>query len=627
MIVQKTWTLPPLSEKEPSINLAIPSFIRKILFRRGFVDNESVKNFLEPSKPIDPILEFPDLDRALVRLEQACRNNERIAICGDYDADGMTSTAILITTLEELNAKPIFLIPDRIKDGYGLNIKMIEELHEQSINILITVDNGVSAHDALNLANNYLIDVILTDHHKLPPNIPKVHSLIHPETTPTNSSYRDLAGVGIAYILASSLAIRIKSKTALANAMDLFCIGTIADMASLTGANRYWLKEGIKNLKSTKCLGLTSLFQLCGFIDQRISSIDIAFKVAPRINAVGRIGEPKLIVDLLTETNSTKAFELAYKCDVLNRQRREISDSIEMEAKALIESDIKSLPNFLFITQTHWHQGVIGIVSSRLVEAYNRPTALLTSDGNGKLRASVRAPKTFNIIQTLEQCSDLLQNYGGHKAAAGFTVDPLNISKLEDRLNKLASSWLKTNADQITINPECHINFDKINFNILEDLSILEPYGVGNPEPIFWTRGCQVIERRVNRKGHLNFNLMQAGTKHQGIFWGYNNEPIDQKIDIAYKIKLNNWNNTKSIQLEVVAFKKYQEQVSINFRNQTYVATNPTIDQIKIKNKKGHTISAAINTNTNSLIIAEKADDPYVRTLFSLAAHSLGLTE
>ena len=314
--------------------------------RRGIKTEQEAFDLLDPPALPDPSTQFPDLRTAVERISRACREQEALAICGDYDADGMTSSALLLQALTPLGARPTVAIPSRSDDGYGLNPRMVQELHDAGIRVLITVDNGVSARKALELASELAMEVIVTDHHTIPEERPPMAALIHPATTPQTSPYRGLAGVGLAYVLALAVAEDLQRPEAIRSARDLFCIGTVADMAPLQGANRRWLHEGLRHLHRTDCAGLKALQRLAGLDDRPLRSDDIGFQIAPRINAVGRLAEPSLVVDLLTSVDADVAMGLARRCDDYNRQRRDLCDAIEAEAVALIEADTEGLPPF-----------------------------------------------------------------------------------------------------------------------------------------------------------------------------------------------------------------------------------------------------------------------------------------
>jgi single-stranded-DNA-specific exonuclease len=425
---ERRWLLPsPLGGDGP-IEAAgapdgdLPCELLALLRRRGLVTAEAVRQLLDPEAAPDPEAHFPALALAVERLVRCCQGAEAVAICGDYDADGMTSTALLVGVLQRLGARPRAAIPSRMEDGYGLNAAMVERLAAEGVRLLITVDNGVAAIEALERAADLQVEVILTDHHSLPPQLPPHLALLHPAVTPEDSPYRGLAGVGLAHVLATALCRRLRHRHGLEIALNLFCIGTIADMAPLEGVNRRWLLDGLPLLGRSPLPGLQALQQLAGLEKHRVDAEAVGFQLAPRINAVGRLGDPQLVVDLLTTEDPERALELARACEALNRQRRELCSAIEAEALALLEADGPRRPAFLLLAQGHWHHGVIGIVASRLVERFGRPVALLAGEGGGRLRASVRAPKGFAVDGALTACADLLERHGGHPAAGGFPV-------------------------------------------------------------------------------------------------------------------------------------------------------------------------------------------------------------
>ena len=464
--LQQNWQLPAavaLEELPGDVQaLGLSEPILALLSRRGFGSAAAIEALLNPADAPDPKHHFPDLGLAVKRLKQACKTNERLAICGDYDADGMTSTALLIGVLQQLGAQPQAAIPSRQSDGYGLNVSMVEELAAEGIRLLVTVDNGVSAREALERAQALGLEVIVTDHHTIPEERPPLSALLHPQCTPEDSPYRGLAGVGMAYVLAGALAKANRSAKALAMALDLFCIGTIADMAPLQGVNRRWLMDGLPRLKDSPLPGLQALQQVAGLDDAPIDAGAVGFQLAPRINAVGRLGDPRLVVDLLTTDDPEQALELARECESLNRQRRELCDAIEAEALALAEADGDQRSPFLLLAQSHWHHGVIGIVAARLVEHYGAPVALLAAEGDGRMRASVRAPKGFAVDAALQACGDLLERFGGHPAAGGFTVKAERVTALHERLNDLAQVWREREGLQLVM-PEALLKLEQIN--------------------------------------------------------------------------------------------------------------------------------------------------------------------
>ena len=620
------WRLPQPLEGNPLPSVDLPPALKAMLFRRGLQSQEQVLLLLNDQPLPAADRHFPELNPALTRLKKACLNKEAVAICGDYDADGMTSTALLMRAFEAMGASPQAAIPSRMADGYGLNSGMVEQLHSEGVRLLVTVDNGVAAHEALDKASELGVEVILTDHHTLPANRPKALALIHPATTPKDSPYACLAGVGLAYVLARALAAELKNPASITTARDLFCIGTVADMAPLTGANRTLLREGLSHLHRSSCPGVQALQQLAGLGDRPLRADDIGFQLAPRINAVGRIGEPSLVVDLLTVDDPNRAFELGRQCDALNRQRRELCDAIEAEAVALLESDPSPLPPFLLLAQGHWHHGVIGIVAARLVERYQRPAALLASDGEGRMRASVRAPDGFAVDRALQHCSDLLERHGGHPAAGGFTVQVTAVSALHQNLNALAAQWLQSRGEDLLVEPEALLELDQIDHAFWQALQTLEPFGAGHPKPLFWSRGCRVTDQQFLRGGHLRLTLEQNGVERQAIVWRWpDNALLSQIIDVTYTVTQNHWRGETRFQLEIQALRPHHEAMELQRSHGSYRVQRIDSKSLKLINPDGDSLVTHVNREGELESDDSRASHPYVAALLQEACIGLGL--
>ena len=648
---EERWLLPPALPPEPfggdpeGRGCDLPPELLAVLWRRGLRSGREVEELLSPSPAPEPRDHFPDLGPAVERLERACRGGEAVAICGDYDADGMTSTALLVGVLRRLGARPEPAIPSRMEEGYGLNVAMVERLTAQGIALLITVDNGVSAREALERAEALGVEVILTDHHTLPQSLPPHRALLHPATTPEGSPYRGLAGVGLAYVLAQGLCRRMGHGQALAMALDLFCIGTIADMAPLAGVNRRWLMDGLPRLGRSALPGLQALQQLAGIETLPLDAQAVGFRIAPRINAVGRLGDPRLVVDLLTTDQEEEALELARGCEALNRQRRELCDAIEAEALALLEADGPARPAFLLLAQGHWHHGVIGIVASRLVERYLLPVALLAGEGDGMLRASVRAPRGFAVDRALSACADLLERHGGHPAAGGFTVRAEQVVPLQQRLESLAQAWLGEEGVARPVEPEALLRLERIDRGFLGQLRRLEPFGIGHPTPLFWSSGCRIRSSRLLRGGHLQLQLEQEGSEQRAIAWRWQGNPEPRGVvDVAYHLRLDRWQGEERLQLELVALRPRQsEEVVLCRRDRTYwcrregralVIRNAAGEERRLEAEElqggSRPLAAASPRSAGKGPGEEKAEPgeaphPYLLGLFREAAMALGM--
>ncbi|MFM9072641.1 MAG: single-stranded-DNA-specific exonuclease RecJ [Cyanobium sp.] len=624
------WRLPPplpIQEGGGSSH-GLPVELWAVLARRGQADAEAISALLNPPDPPDPFLHFPDLERAVSRLAQAAQKGEAVAICGDYDADGMTSTALLTGLLHRLGGRPQPAIPSRQEEGYGLNQAMVERLAAEGVTLLITVDNGVSAQEALERAAALGVQVILTDHHTLPEVSPPCLALLHPALTPPESPYRGLAGVGLAYVLGQALAQRMGSREGLEMAMELFCIGTIADMAPLQGVNRRWLRQGLPRLAGTRLAGLRALMQLAGLQEAPIDADVVGFQLAPRINAVGRLGDPLLVVELLTTGDRERAMELARRCDALNRERRELCQALEAEAMALLEADTPRCPAFVLLAQPHWHHGVIGIVAARLVERLGRPVALLGGEGNGRLRASVRAPRGFAVDQALTACAPLLARFGGHAAAGGFTVDAANLVRLQERLEELAEAWLKGHPEGLMVEPEAHLRLERIDRDLWQALQRMGPFGVAHPMPLFWSVGCRVEQQKILRGGHLQLTLSQGDGRLQAMAWRWEGTtPLPAMVDVAYRLRQDSWQGKQRIVADLVAVRPSHqgEEGVVLLRGDRPYRCALRGKGLVIRNGSGQELTSSLHWEGSQARPLFNGEHPYVRALFQDAVMALGL--
>jgi single-stranded-DNA-specific exonuclease len=398
-------------------------------------------------------------------------------------------------------------------------------------------------------------------------------------------------------------------------------------MAPLIGANRAWLLEGLGQLHRTECCGLQALQRLAGLGENPITAEDIGFQLAPRINAVGRLGEPRLVVDLLTAAEPASAMALARRCDDFNRQRRDLCDAIEAEAVALVEADSSDqLPSFLLLAQSHWHHGVIGIVAARLVERYHRPAALLAGDGEGLMRASVRSPRGFAVDQALNHCAKLLERFGGHPAAGGFTVRAENVHALHEQLCVQADSWLTQQGQGLPIHPDALLRLDEVNWELWKALQSLAPFGIGHEVPLFWSRGCSVEEKRDLKGGHLALRLRQGETERRAIAWRWDPAShVPDQCDVAYRISVNRWQGEQRLQLELKAIRIHSDSVMLQRGPRNYVAKQISSSEFTLTNSDGRSLQATINDDHSLVSNDELANDARVTQLLEEAVLGLGL--
>ena len=542
--------------------LGLSPVMAQVVFNRGFEHFKDAQIYVHPEKENlpSPLDEFADLPHSLNLLASAIALNTKIAICGDYDADGMTSTALLIRALKHLEANVNYAIPSRMSDGYGINKRIVKEFKQENVGLILTVDNGISAYEPIALAKELGLNVIITDHHDLPPQLPPADAILNPKLLPKTSPYAGLAGVGVAYVLAVTLAQKLDKLSGLTKQLlELYTLGTIADLAPLTGVNRRWLKRGLKLLPNSDILGVKTLIQVSGINDGKksLNSEDIGFKLGPRINAIGRIGDPQIVIELLTTEDEGIALERAMQCNVTNETRQKLCTQIEQEANQLIRAtnlDYKGDRSLLLIGEG-WHHGVIGIVASRLVERYGVPVFIGTYENEQKtiIRGSARGIEEYNIFEALQYCDDLLEKYGGHKAAGGFSFQAENLDLIKQRLKEFSYQCLSPEHLKPLVKVDAHLNFAQANLKLYREIETLYPWGIQNDPPIFWTTQVKVVKQSLTKKGdHLRLKLEDDYGELTCIAWNKSRYfPLPPIIDVAYKLSLNEWNGTQTIQLDI----------------------------------------------------------------------------
>ncbi len=593
--------------------IGLSPLLGQVLINRGIETPEQAQVYLYPESQAmpAPIDEFTDLAISVEMLKEAIANEEKIAICGDYDADGMTSTALLLRALRWLGADVDYAIPSRMKDGYGINTRIVEEFAEEGVGLILTVDNGISAHEAIALAAELGITVIITDHHDLPPELPEADAILNPKQLSESSPYRGLAGVGVAYILAVTLARELGQLQGLTQQLlELFTLGTIADLACLTGINRRWLKRGLKLLPQSQLIGVQALIQVAGVSEDQkaLKPEDIGFKLGPRINAIGRLDDPQIVIELLTTTDKEVARDLAQKCEQVNQKRQYLCEQIEGEAIALIE---QSQINFeqqrvLVIVQADWHHGVIGIVASRLVERYGIPVFIGTYEDEDKehIRGSARGIPEFHVFEALEFCKDYLGKFGGHKAAGGFSLPAENLEAFQKSLSRFAHQCLKPEHLKPLISIDAQADFTQITSNLYQQIDALHPCGIGNPDPILWTPNVKVVEQKIVGKGHLRLSFIQDNqpVKITAVAWRWGEFfPLPSRVDIAYKLRENTWNGNTSVELELVGIRlsasptsptSPTQKAEFYYNNRRYTCSlSESSNELRIRNAEGKVLA------------------------------------
>jgi len=540
-----------------SQSLRIPPIIARMLLCRGISGSTAAQRFFAPTLDLlyDPFI-LHDMQRAVDRLRKAILSDQKILIYGDYDVDGITSVSFLYLVLKELGAQVSYYIPDRQSEGYGLSISGIEAARGSGTDLIITVDCGITGHVEIDAARALGIDVIVCDHHEPGETLPGAYAVIDPKLEDSPYPFRELAGVGVTYKLCQGLLLRMEiDLSILENYLELVAIGTAADIVPLVDENRVFVKEGIEHLNESENIGIKALLQVAGLSGKEISTGHIVFIVAPRINAVGRMGDAERAVKLLTTADPAEAAEIAEVLEQENRHRKNVDEETFRQALTVAEEQYaQGSARSLILHQRGWHPGVIGIVASRVVERYYRPTVLISVD-NGVGKGSARSIEGFDLHDALKQCEDLLIGFGGHKYAAGLSIAEDKIPAFRERFEEVAASRLQPEQliPKLTIDAELHLH--EIDALFLKLLRTFAPFGPANTRPVFMSRNLQVFGMPTIVGGnHLKFKVREGGAAFEVI--GFNMgamlpriQQIERPLDLVYVIEENEYNNRVTIQL------------------------------------------------------------------------------
>jgi single-stranded-DNA-specific exonuclease len=554
------WKLPERIPTEISEKLSAYSPVfRQILYNRGITSHQHAEDFLRADRYDDQGVEMLGIREGVERIKQALFKGELIAVYGDYDADGVTSTALVLQTLQALNAKVRAYIPDRFSEGYGLNLNALDLLKSQGTGLVITVDCGIRAVHQARHAQEIGIDLIITDHHTPGKVLPEVSVLINPKQPGDPYPEKFLAGVGVAYKLAEALIEELSPDGLLPeDLLDLVAIGTVSDLVPLVGENRVLVRQGLRNLSAPRRQGVLSLMGVAGIKPESISATDIGFGLGPRINAAGRIASALDAYNLLITKDVFEAGKFAQILDNRNRERQRITQEIQEKAEELTQVDARE-NCLLFAHDTEFNPGVVGLAASRLVERYYRP-AVVGFRGEEFTRASCRSIPEFHITRALEQCADLLVQFGGHAAAAGFTVTNQNLERLNDRLTALAEEQLGGVELHPALELDAEVALIDLKPGLIEELARLEPTGMKNPSPLFATKNVQVRSARtVGRDDtHLKLTLTDGRITFDAIAFrqGHWADHMPERIDIAYAFEVNEFNGRSTLQLNIKDIKR-----------------------------------------------------------------------
>lgn len=519
----------------------------QILWQRGIRAEEEIQAYLNPDlqQLHDPFL-LHDMEKAVQRILTAIENGQNILIYGDYDADGMTASSVMKSALDELGAEVQVYLPNRFTDGYGPNLDVYKYfIQNEDIDLIITVDNGVAGHEAIAYAQSQNVDVIVTDHHSMPEVLPEAFAIVHPEHPESNYPFRYLAGVGVAFKVATALLDYIPS-----DMLDLVAIGTIADMVSLTDENRILVSHGLKVLANTERAGLMELMRLSGTDFEKVNEETIGFQIAPRLNALGRLDDPNPAIELLTGWDEEVAAEIAQMIDEKNSERKVIVENIFNQALTMITDEPVQI-----LYHKDWHKGVLGIVAGRLLEQFHKPIIMLAEE-EGVLRGSARSIENFNIFEALNEHRELFMAFGGHKQAAGMTFALENVEVIKQVMLDFIQENDIDMSGKSSLEVQGSLQFDEISLETIRSLEKLSPYGMDNPKPHFLLTDYQVEQARSMGKdnSHLKLKLVQNGQALDAVYFGHGAESLEfeqSDTELVGTLSSNTWNGTTTVQLMV----------------------------------------------------------------------------
>ena len=522
----------------------------RLLFSRGIKDEDSLSRFLAPSLDDlhDPYL-LHDMDKAVNRIRRAIEQGEFILVYGDYDADGMTSASILKETLEQLGAECLVYLPNRFTDGYGPNASVYKYfIEQQGISLIVTVDNGVAGHEAIDLAQSMGVDVIVTDHHSLPEVLPDAYAIVHPEHPEADYPFKHLAGCGVSFKLACALLEEVQVEL-----LDLVAIGTIADMVSLTDENRIMLQYGLEVLRNTQRIGLQELFEIAGISSGDLTEETVGFQLAPRLNALGRLDDPNPAIDLLTGFDDEEVREIALMIQDKNEERKEIVQAIYEEAKSLVDPN-KSVQ---VLAKEGWNPGVLGIVAGRLLEEFGQTVIVLNIE-DGRAKGSARSIEAVDIFDALDPHRDLFLAFGGHAGAAGMTLEVDKLEALSELLEAYITEKGLDVATKNNLRLDEDLDLEALTIETVKNFERLAPFGMDHQKPIFYIRDFQVENARTMGAGnaHLKLKISKGSANFEVVAFGKGSLATEfaqvKDLELAVTLSVNQWNGQIALQLMMV---------------------------------------------------------------------------
>lgn len=559
---EAVWFVPECDEAQAeklARDAGVSEIVARLLVNRGVTTAEEARAFLSPSldQLHDPML-LPEMEQGVGRVARALEAGEQILVHGDYDVDGVTSTALLIRTLSRLGGNVTHRVPHRAREGYDIKPWTANEAAEAGVTLIITADCGVTACETIKRAQSLGIDIVVTDHHEQGEELPRAVAVINPMRHDSTYPFQHLAGVGVALKFAQALVRRLgyNDKQFVTRFLDLAALGTVADVVPLVGENRIIARYGLEALAETKKVGLRAMISRAGLADKRLTSYHVGYILGPRINAAGRVDDAAIAVEMLTTSDKSEAGELVEVLEQRNQERQEVQARILKEALAQLEQkDLDSL-RAIVLSAEGWNAGVVGIVAGKVAERYRRPTIVLSVDPEARVASgSARSIEAFNIIGALDECRDLLVRAGGHALAAGLSLKLDDLKGFEERLNQIAAERIAPEDLVPRIEVDAVLDPDEVTWELLREIRQLEPFGQGNPDPVFVSTGLQVLQaRRVGTAGsHLKLRVKGAGPQIDCIGFGLGDEQpaveLGRTVDLCYNVRSNTYNGSDTIQL------------------------------------------------------------------------------
>ncbi|MBI1996059.1 MAG: single-stranded-DNA-specific exonuclease RecJ [Deltaproteobacteria bacterium] len=562
----KRWVLKQADEgivARQSEQLKISPLLARLLVLRGLADADSARRYLSSSLRSDlpSPFEMAGMEAAVQRIVRAVKNKELIGIWGDYDVDGTTGAAVLVSFLREIGAAPVYHVPHRIEEGYGLNVEGLKRLRESGVDLVVTVDCGISNASEVDAARAFALDIVVVDHHQPPDELPPAIAVINPHRRDCSFPDKGLCAAGLAFYLVIALRAKLREAGWFAGGddpdvrryLDIVTLGTIADMVPLKGVNRTLIRRGLAELAGSTRPGIVALKQVARIQAGEVSAGQVGFQLGPRINAAGRVDYGIKVVELLTTDSTEVALRIAQELDEHNRERRAIEAEVLEHALAQAKARVNGADRFsLVLSGEGWHPGVLGIVASRIVERFHRPTVVIGfNDGAGK--GSARSIRGFHMVEGLRRCAGYLEKFGGHEYAGGLSIKGEKIEPFAAAFEGVARECLTPQDLLPPLEVDAQLTLEEIGFPLLREIESLKPFGIGNPEPLFMTRKLEVCERKSFSAG-ARFRFRRDGRVIGGVAFGVGEDfpaKAGTKIDVVYRLSENEWNGNSTVEMKI----------------------------------------------------------------------------